>query len=70
MAGAEGFEPPKAVLETAGLPLAYAPSDLTLIRLADGTVARGCPSAPGSALLNPIWFPCAVGACGKTDRIS
>ena len=25
MAGAEGFEPPKAVLETAGLPLAYAP---------------------------------------------
>ena len=23
--GAEGFEPPKAVLETAGLPLAYAP---------------------------------------------
>jgi uncharacterized membrane protein (DUF441 family) len=26
MAGAEGFEPPKAVLETAGLPLAYAPS--------------------------------------------
>jgi hypothetical protein len=26
LAGAEGFEPPKAVLETAGLPLAYAPS--------------------------------------------
>jgi hypothetical protein len=26
MAGAEGFEPPKAVLETAGLPLAYAPT--------------------------------------------
>ena len=26
MAGAEGFEPPKAVLETAGLPLAYAPN--------------------------------------------
>ena len=25
LAGAEGFEPPKAVLETAGLPLAYAP---------------------------------------------
>ncbi len=29
MAGAEGFEPPKAVLETAGLPLAYAPPLLT-----------------------------------------
>src|SRR5581483_9577361 len=26
LAGAEGFEPPKAVLETAGLPLAYAPT--------------------------------------------
>jgi hypothetical protein len=26
MAGAEGLEPPKAVLETAGLPLAYAPT--------------------------------------------
>ena len=26
VAGAEGLEPPKAVLETAGLPLAYAPS--------------------------------------------
>ena len=26
LAGAEGFEPPKAVLETAGLPLAYAPN--------------------------------------------
>src|SRR5258706_14598520 len=25
MAGAEGFEPPKAVLETAGLSLAYSP---------------------------------------------
>jgi hypothetical protein len=29
LAGAEGFEPPKAVLETAGLPLAYAPSLIT-----------------------------------------
>lgn len=27
LAGAEGLEPPKAVLETAGLPLAYAPSE-------------------------------------------
>src|SRR3954470_14202408 len=27
LAGAEGFEPPKAVLETAGLPLAYAPTN-------------------------------------------
>jgi hypothetical protein len=26
LAGAEGLEPPKAVLETAGLPLAYAPA--------------------------------------------
>jgi hypothetical protein len=26
MAGAEGFEPPKEVLETSGLPLAYAPT--------------------------------------------
>jgi hypothetical protein len=31
LAGAEGFEPPKAVLETAGLPLAYAPNYPTLI---------------------------------------
>src|SRR5271168_5060704 len=31
MAGAEGFEPPKAVLETAGLPLAYAPVGTTTI---------------------------------------
>jgi hypothetical protein len=30
MAGAEGFEPPKAVLETAGLPLAYAPNSGSL----------------------------------------
>ena len=29
LAGAEGFEPPKAVLETAGLPLAYAPIPTT-----------------------------------------
>ncbi len=31
LAGAEGFEPPKAVLETAGLPLAYAPNELASI---------------------------------------
>jgi hypothetical protein len=35
MAGAEGFEPPKAVLETAGLPLAYAPSRAFLLSLLD-----------------------------------
>jgi hypothetical protein len=33
MAGAEGFEPPKAVLETAGLPLAYAPVSDYSVRL-------------------------------------
>ena len=34
MAGAEGFEPPKAVLETAGLPLAYAPRiPISILRL-------------------------------------
>ena len=31
LAGAEGFEPPKAVLETAGLPLAYAPVPLVIV---------------------------------------
>jgi hypothetical protein len=31
LAGAEGFEPPKAVLETAGLPLAYAPTAATFL---------------------------------------
>ena len=31
LAGAEGFEPPKAVLETAGLPLAYAPVLINLL---------------------------------------
>src|SRR6202171_2448541 len=35
LAGAEGFEPPKAVLETAGLPLAYAPSGPPLPSLLD-----------------------------------
>src|SRR4051794_14939290 len=37
LAGAEGFEPPKAVLETAGLPLAYAPVSDYSVRLPNCT---------------------------------
>ena len=49
MAGAEGFEPPKAVLETAGLPLAYAPLSRQIILQAIKLAARQELALPFSA---------------------
>jgi hypothetical protein len=61
LAGAEGFEPPKAVLETAGLPLAYAPSkdvSWSLNRLAESAKP---PFDDGSASHFKAYF---VSRCG------
>ena len=50
MAGAEGFEPPKAVLETAGLPLAYAPTRAaSTISLLDFSLLLNFPVCPMAA---------------------
>jgi hypothetical protein len=50
MAGAEGFEPPKAVLETAGLPLAYAPTrTASTISLLDFSLLLNFPVCPMAA---------------------
>src|SRR5260370_15728235 len=63
LAGAEGFEPPKAVLETARLPLAYAPT--TWLAVGGGREAPKTPVlilTPTSYRPPPTLSPCAAAA--------
>src|SRR5947209_10320353 len=62
LAGAEGFEPPLAVLETAGLPLNLRP--YSIVASSEWRVAT---TISYLALTNQFTsFPYAAGACGRT----